>query len=190
MGGDPARVIAARVRAADARLIVIGRTMHVAGAWHEAGLALRLWRLTDMPVLAVQSGLRRLPRHAVLAVYFSPYSVYAGQVTLSLAAHDLLVHLVYVRPAWPPLGGDAEEWLRGYERTLGDDFARVRADLGGDDGQQYESVILAGESAMATAEFATAAASDLVTDDADAVRVLRIGDAEGADARDVHRLMP
>ncbi|MHB1223417.1 MAG: DUF5335 family protein [Gemmatimonadaceae bacterium] len=31
---------------------------------------------------------------------------------------------------------------------------------------------------------------DLATDDADAVRVLRIGDAEGADARDVHRLMP
>ena len=162
VGGDPARLIATRARAADARLIVLGRTRLAPVSWHGAELARRLLRLTDVPVLVVSPGSSRLPRRVVLALDFTPYSIYAGQIALSIAAPDVLLHLVHVRPEPMPLGADAEDWARDYDRALQDEFARARAQLGGENGRQYECLTLAGDPATAITQFATAVAADLV----------------------------
>jgi nucleotide-binding universal stress UspA family protein len=162
LGGDPARTIADRARATDAQLIVLGRTRHALAGWHDAELALRLLRLSDVPVLVVPPGVTRLPHRVVLAVDFTPYSIHAGQVALRFAADDALVHLVHVRNVRPLPGVDVREWSHGYEESTRSELARARTELGGDDGHQYETASLTGDPATALTDFATGASADLV----------------------------
>ena len=161
VGGDPARVIAGRSRAAGARVVVLGRSRRAALGWHDADLALRLLRLGDVPVLAVTPDLARLPRRVVLATDFTPYSDYAGRVALSLAAPDALVHVVHVMPD-PPLGADEARWRQQYRTSAQPELARMRDELSAGNGRTVETVVLGGDPAPTIAEYASAIAADLV----------------------------
>lgn len=161
--GDPARQIAARARVARARLLMLGRAADgPVRRFFGGALAQRLLRLADVPVLSVMPALTTLPGRVVLAVDFSPYSLYAAQVALAIAAPDAIVHLVHVRPRPVPLTAGADDWERRYAGALPAAFERFVDELNGADGHQIETVTLAGAPASALVEFAEAAGTDLV----------------------------
>lgn len=163
--GEPARRIAAIVRDADARVVLLGRVRHrLVTERYGSRLALRLTRLTDAPVLSVAPSLTHLPRRVVVGVDFSPYATYAARIALSLAAPDAVVHLVHVRPRYdvPLQLTDVSREADDYTATLPAAWSGVLAELGDPGGRQLETVTISGEPSVALVEYARQAAADLV----------------------------
>ena len=122
---------------------------------------LRILRLSDCPVYAVEPDVATLARRVVVAMDFSPYSVHAARVALGLVAPDATVTLAHV---WPPIPASAAHgWARAYARALPALFARVRDELAAPESVLLETVTLSGRSAgRAVADFAAATHADLV----------------------------
>ena len=96
--GRPAPTIARFARDRAVELIVMGLGRHgrlarVVGA-ETAG---RVMSQSDVPVLAVAEGIRRLPRTAVVAVDFGPSSARAAREALALLVPPARLHLLHVR---------------------------------------------------------------------------------------------
>ena len=100
--GEPAREITSAASAMRSRLIVVGRGRHTSSIDRMFGgeSVLQLVRLGDSPVLAADHSLSSLPRRVVVATDFSPFSLYAAQVAMTLVAPDAQVWLVHVAPAF------------------------------------------------------------------------------------------
>ena len=160
--GEPARGIAETATAEQARLVVVGRGKHH-GLDRVLGgePVLRMLQLGDTPILAVAPTLTSAPRRIVIATDFSPFSVYAAKVALSIAAPDAHVWLVHVAPAFdvsvPYLAERAmqyrEQAAAGF-RQLGELLAQAR--------MQFESVTLSGTPTDALVAFADEHRADLI----------------------------
>ncbi|MBC7842821.1 MAG: universal stress protein [Gemmatimonadaceae bacterium] len=99
--GDAPREIASAADAMRARLVVVGRGRHKRFDRVFGGESvLRIVQLGDAPVLAVQEGLTSPPRRVVIATDFSPFSLYAAQVAMTLVAPDATVWLLHVGPSF------------------------------------------------------------------------------------------
>lgn len=99
--GEPAQEIVTTAAEHRARLLVVGRGRH-AGLDRMLGgeSVLRLLQLGGTPVLAVEPTLTSPPRRVVIATDFSPFSLYAAQVAMTLVAPDADVWLLHVAPAF------------------------------------------------------------------------------------------
>ena len=99
--GDPAREIAASAHALHARLVVVGRGRHSAfDRLLGSEPVLRILQRSDVPVLAVSDTLTSAPRRVVIATDFSPFSLYAAEIALTIVAPDAAVSLVHVAPSF------------------------------------------------------------------------------------------
>ncbi|HEY0972819.1 MAG TPA: universal stress protein [Gemmatimonadales bacterium] len=162
--GTPARTIARLARERGSRLIVMGIGRHAPiDRVFGSETALQTIRVADRPVLAVAPGFVELPRHAVVAIDFSPASVRAAEEALSILAEGGKLSLVYVRPRDTDLvrlGSEILNWYDG-ERVTGL-FDRLVASLQVPSSVTLERAVLTGEPADQVLGYADREGADLV----------------------------
>jgi nucleotide-binding universal stress UspA family protein len=128
--GLPARTIVQKAERIDASLIVVGLGSHdLADRCFGTEMALRVMRLSHVPVLAVPAHVSALPRKALLAMDFTELGADAARAAALLLAPAGELHLVHVVadavPALPR--SDGQEWFQQYQEAL----VRVLVDFGG-----------------------------------------------------------
>lgn len=117
--GSPAPAIVRRARAISAGLIVVGAGQHAPlDRWLGDETALKVGRLSSVPVLAVPATTTDLPTRALVAMDFSEYSLGAAHAVLEVLgeqAHVFLAHLM-----WPPMEVEPfpslSEWRKTYQQ--------------------------------------------------------------------------
>jgi nucleotide-binding universal stress UspA family protein len=123
--GDPATTIAALAKESHTRLVLVGLGGHgPAARFFGNETALRLIRVSQVPVLAVDSKLRDLPRRVMVAMDFSESSIEAARLALEIAAPNATVTLVHVVP-WDRKEYIPEHWFREHEAHVGAQLTRV-----------------------------------------------------------------
>jgi nucleotide-binding universal stress UspA family protein len=123
--GDPAQTIALAAKDSRARMVVVGLGGHGAAArFFGNETALRLMRVSQTPVLAVDSKLGSLPRRILVAMDFSESSIEAARLALEIAAPGATVTLVHVVP-WERKEYIPEHWFREHEAHVGAELTRV-----------------------------------------------------------------
>ena len=128
--GDPATTIAARAKEAHARMVLVGLGDHGAAArLFGSETALRLIRVSQVPILAVDTNLRALPKRIMVAMDFTESSIEAARLALEIAAPDATVTLVHVVP-WERKEYIPEHWFQEYSARIGAQLTRVAGWLG------------------------------------------------------------
>jgi nucleotide-binding universal stress UspA family protein len=123
--GDPAMTIAAMAKQSGARMIVVGLGGHgPAARFFGNETALRLMRTSQVPILAVDSRLRGLPKRIMIAMDFSESSIEAARLALEIAAPGATVTLAHVVP-WEPKEYIPERWFRDHEAYVASELTRV-----------------------------------------------------------------
>lgn len=147
LDGIAAQMLAREAHDRHARLLILGRGRHgLVDRLMLGETVLRALQLADVPVLAAESGVSELPKRILIATDFSPYSVYAARVALSLADPGATIRLAHVAPRTDRL--EAE-------------FERVRREMGAEH-MAVETVVLSGSPGRALVDYATTANVDLV----------------------------
>lgn len=160
--GEPSRVISETATEKHARLIVVGLGRHqLVDRIFGDETALKVVRLSQVPVLAVPERGVSVPRHAVVAVDFSEGSVRAAEGALRLLADDGLLELVHVIPN-ERLLFDAWVSEEDYTRYVRHSLTRFVARLDIPAGVRVEHVILGGDAAREIQSYASRAGADLI----------------------------
>ena len=147
LDGIAAQVLARTAHDWHARVLVLGRGRHgLIDRLMLGETVLRTLQLADVPVLAAEPGISELPKRVLIATDFSPYSVYAARVALSLVDPGATIYLAHVAPRT-----DRHE----------EEFERVRREIGAE-GMTVQSVMLSGSPGRALVDFATISNVDLV----------------------------
>ena len=95
--GDPATVVSRLAHGAGAAMIVCGLGRHrVADRMFGDETALRLIRMSDVPVFAAASGAAQAPKRIVVAVDFAETSLRAARLAIEIAAPAATIYLVHV----------------------------------------------------------------------------------------------
>lgn len=123
--GDPATTIATLAKETHSRMVVVGLGGHGAAArFFGNETALRLMRVSQVPVLAVDSKLRGLPQRIMVAMDFREASIEAARLALEIAAPNAIVTLVHVVP-WERKDYIPEHWFRKHEANIDSQLTRV-----------------------------------------------------------------
>jgi nucleotide-binding universal stress UspA family protein len=123
--GDPATTIAALAKESRSRMVVVGLGGHGAAARLFGNeTALRLMRVSQVPVLAVDSKLKALPKRILVAMDFRESSIEAARLALEIAAPGATVTLAHVVP-WDRKEYVPEAWFREHEANVGAQLTRV-----------------------------------------------------------------
>jgi nucleotide-binding universal stress UspA family protein len=123
--GDPATTIAAAAKESRARMVLVGLGGHGAAArFFGNETALRLMRVSQVPVLAVDSNLRALPKRIVVATDFRESSIEAARLALEIAAPGATLTLAHVVP-WERKEYIPEQWFREHEANIAAQLTRV-----------------------------------------------------------------
>jgi nucleotide-binding universal stress UspA family protein len=123
--------------------------------------ALRLIRVSDVPVLAVTSGCARAPERIVVAADFSETSLRAARLAIELAAFGATVYLTHVAPRasappeWNALGSSYQQYAGAALHKLRDQL-RVPADV------VVQEVVLRGDPAVELLAFAASVSAELI----------------------------
>lgn len=145
--GIAPQVIAQAAHASHARLLVLGRGRHgLIDRLMEGETVLRVLQLADVPVLAAEPGASELPKRVIIATDFSPYSIYAARVALSLVDPDATVYIVHVTRSKEPLQSE----LHKVSQAIGAE------------GMTVHTVVLRGDPGRELVNFASRANVDLV----------------------------
>lgn len=135
LSGNPATTIASLAKESRSRIVVVGLGGHGAAARLFGNeTALRLMRISQVPVLAVDSKLKALPRRILVAIDFSEASIEAARLALEIAAPHAIVTLAHVVP-WERTDFVPEQWFRDHEADVGAQLTRVTGWL--DQGRNY-----------------------------------------------------
>ena len=160
--GGAAREIAKTADGMQSRLIVVGRGRHTGFDRVFGGESvLRIVQLGDSPVLAVQEGLTSPPRRVVIATDFSPFSLYAAQVAMSVIAPDATVWLLHVGPPYDETVPFFKERAESYRAQSAAAFTQLRSVLQRNT-LHIENVILNGSAPDQLLNFITEQKADLV----------------------------
>ncbi len=147
LDGNVAQVLAREAHDRHARLLVLGRGRHgLVDRMMLGETVLRLLQITDVPVLAAESGISGLPQRIIIATDFSPYSVYAARVALSMADPGATILLAHAAPRGDHLEAELD---------------RVRREIGAEN-MPVETVVLSGSPGRALVDFAARSNADLV----------------------------
>jgi nucleotide-binding universal stress UspA family protein len=123
--GDPATTIAALAKESRSRIVLVGLGGHgVTARFFGNETALRLMRVSHVPVLAVESKLRELPKRIVVAMDFSEASIEAARLALEIAAPGATMTLVHVVP-WDRKEYIPEHWFKEHEASVAAQLTRV-----------------------------------------------------------------
>ncbi|MES3032627.1 MAG: universal stress protein [Gemmatimonadota bacterium] len=160
--GEPAHEVTRHAHDLNARLIVVGRGRHHGVDRLLGGEAvLRMLQLGDTPVLAVEPTLTAPPRRVVVATDFSPFSLYAAQVAMTVAAPDATVWLLHVGPPFDETVPFLRDRAEKYREMSASAFARIRSALP-DGRHSVQDVVLTGSAPDALLDFLAAHDADLV----------------------------
>ena len=162
LDGEPARVISETATDKHAQIIVVGLGRHeLIDRIFGDETALKVARLSRVPVLAVPEGGAAVPRHAVVGVDFSEGSVRAAQGALEFLADDGLLELVHVIPRERLL---FDTWVseEDYTRYVRHSLNRFAARLSVPSGVRVEDIILSGDPAKEIQSYASRAGADLI----------------------------
>lgn len=162
VGGSPAEEIAASARGDESRLIVLGIGSHRLldrALGHET--ALQLVQTASTPVLAVAAGATAPPRHAVVAVDFSPTSINGARTIAGWMRDGEVLHLVHVAPFGHGSAEQAPERVRATS-LLARELEAVATELCVRDGVTMRTTLVVGEPAAAVLELASREGADLI----------------------------
>ena len=160
--GDPATTIAKLAHEANATMIVSGLGRHrVMDRLFGDETALRLIRVSAVPVLAVATGLAQLPRRVVVAADFSETSLRAARLALEVAAPNATVYLAHVGPRDSMLH-EWNGWGLSYKDDAGDALQKMREQLHLRPGMVVQRVLLQGDPATELLAFAASVNADLI----------------------------
>jgi nucleotide-binding universal stress UspA family protein len=160
--GEPAHEITRAAREMNARMIIVGRGRH-AGLDRLLGgeSVLRMLQLGDTPVFAVEPTLTSPPRRVVIATDFSPFSLYAAQVAVTVAAPDATIWLLHVGPPYDETVPFLKERAGAYREMAATAFARMKAVLP-NGRRNYQIVTLTGSAPDALLGYIAEQHADLV----------------------------
>ena len=160
--GEAGREVSAVADTMHARLIVIGRGRHHGLDRIFGGeSALRLLQLGDAPVLAVEEGLTSPPRRVVIATDFSPFSLYAAQVAMSVVAPDATVWLLHVGPPFDESVSYLRERADAYRAQAETAFAHMKVKFA-QKSMHFESIVLTGNAPDQLLRYIAEQKADLV----------------------------
>lgn len=160
--GDPAETIAAKAKGCDAMLVIVGLGGHGATSRvFGSETALRLVRLSEIPVLAVEPSLARLPRRILVAMDFSEASIEAARLALELADESSSMVLAHVVP-WRRTPYVPDEWVRTQEASVGAQLSRVVGWLNRKSGFRIGQRILYGRPGVTLLKYAEELDVDLI----------------------------
>jgi nucleotide-binding universal stress UspA family protein len=123
--GDPAGQITANAKRSGAKLVIVGLGGH-GGTSRVFGseTALRLARMSETPVLAVEPHSTSLPKRILVAMDFSEASIEAARLALELADEGGSIVLTHVVP-WKRTPYVPEEWILTHEASVSAQLSRV-----------------------------------------------------------------
>jgi nucleotide-binding universal stress UspA family protein len=157
--GEPATTIARIAHESNATMIVSGIGRHqVMDRLFGDETALRLVRLSSVPVFTVAGGLMGAPHRIVIAADFSETSLRAARLALEVAAPRATVYLAHVAPRDKVL----HDWGLSYKEDAGDALAKRREQLRVPTGMTVQRVLLQGDPATELLAFATSVNADLI----------------------------
>lgn len=160
--GDPASVIAKTAHIAGARMIVAGLGRHrVTDRVFGDETALRLIRMSDVPVFAAANGMNHAPRRIVVSIDFSETSLRAARLALDVASSSATIYLVHVAPRDSSLY-DWKGWGATYKQDAGDALAKTRDQLRVPKDMVVQKVLLQGDPATELLAFAASVNADLI----------------------------
>ena len=160
--GDRATTVALLARTANATMIVAGLGRHrVLNRMFGDETALRLIRVSSVPVFAVASGLSHAPQRVVVAVDFSETSLRAARLALEVASPSATVYLAHVGPR-DSLLHEWNGWGLSYKDDAGDALQKMREQLNVPNGMVVQRVMLQGEPATELLAFATSVNADMI----------------------------
>jgi nucleotide-binding universal stress UspA family protein len=160
--GDPATTIARRAHQTNATIIISGLGRHrVMDRLFGDETALRLIRVSSVPVLAVASGTKQAPARIVVAVDFSETSLRAARLAIQIAAPNATIYLAHVAPRDSMLH-EWNGWGASYKNDAGDALHKLREQLRVPSGMVAQRVVLQGDPATELLAFATSVNADLI----------------------------
>jgi nucleotide-binding universal stress UspA family protein len=160
--GDPAATIARLAHESNASMIVSGLGRHrVIDRLFGNETALRLVRVSAVPVLAVTNGLTHAPRRIVVAIDYSETSLRAARLALEVAASSATIYLAHVAPRDSTLY-DWNGWGSSYKQDAGEALQKIREQLRVPPGMILQRVVLQGDPATELLAFATSVNADLI----------------------------
>jgi nucleotide-binding universal stress UspA family protein len=160
--GDPAATLARLARETNATMIVSGLGRHhVMDRLFGDETALRLVRVSTVPVLAVASGTTQLPARIVVAVDFSETSLRAARLALEVAAPRATLYLTHVGPR----DSMRREW-NGSGTTYKDEVRvaldKMRKQLRVPLGTSVQCIMLQGDPATELLAFASTVGANVI----------------------------
>lgn len=160
--GDPATTVARLAHESNASIIVAGLGRHrVIDRLFGNETALRLIRVSAVPVLAVTNGLTHAPRRIVVAIDYSETSLRAARLALEVAASSATIYLAHVAPRDSTLY-DWNGWGSSYKQDAGEALQKIREQLRVPPGMILQRVVLQGDPATELLAFATSVNADLI----------------------------
>lgn len=147
--GSPAHEIVESARMHDVSLVVLGLGRHEPADrifGHET--ALRVSRMSPVPVLAVAPRLHSLPTRAIVAMDFSPSSIEAARAAARLMTAPGTLTLAHVAPPLDIESVEADTWERRYATGVAEAFARLARRLEPPSGVTVDHVVLEGDAAV------------------------------------------
>jgi nucleotide-binding universal stress UspA family protein len=162
LNGEPARVIGAMAAVGQSQFVVVGIGRHeLVDRIFGDETALKVARVSHVPVLAVPEECEAIPRRALVGIDFSEGSLRAAQEALRLLVVGGILELVHVVPrdrllfdSWV----SKEEYMRFVRHSL----TRFRARLTVPDGITLEDIVLSGDPARELLSYAKRIGADLV----------------------------
>lgn len=160
--GDPATTVARLAHESNASMIVAGLGRHrVIDRLFGNETALRLIRVSAVPVLAVTNGLTHAPRRIVVAIDYSETSLRAARLALEVAASSATIYLAHVAPRDSTLY-DWNGWGSSYKQDAGEALQKIREQLRVPPGMILQRVVLQGDPATELLAFATSVNADMI----------------------------
>jgi nucleotide-binding universal stress UspA family protein len=160
--GDPATMIARLAHESNASMIVAGLGRHrVIDRLFGNETALRLVRVSAVPVLAVTNGLTHAPRRIVIAIDYSETSLRAARLALNVAASSATIYLAHVAPRDSTLY-EWNGWGSSYKQDAGEALQKLREQLRVPPSMILQPIVLQGDPATELLAFATSVNADLI----------------------------
>jgi nucleotide-binding universal stress UspA family protein len=163
--GSPAPTVVRAAERMNATLIVLGAGRHeLADRWLGTETALRVMRVSHLPVLAVPEAASVLPRQAVAAIDFTRLSVTASRVAAGLLAPGGLLHLVHVaETSFAKLARrDDRAWIDAHLNVAAERLTELVRGMDADDRVAVRSRVLQGDPARKLLDYAAEVGADLI----------------------------
>jgi len=160
--GDPATMIANAAHDSNASMIVSGLGRHrVMDRLFGDETALRLIRVSAVPVLAVGGQFTAAPARIVVAIDFSETSLRAARLAIELAAPGATIYIAHVAPRDATLY-DWNGWGSSYKQDAGEALQQMREQLRIPKDMIVQRVLLQGDPATEILAFAASVNADLI----------------------------